>query len=155
MDQGGNKTMKQKIILFLFFFLALAFLSCNKTETKDDNQGASQHSDLGTQSSKSNDANTNSAYKIEFIELDSVKCIPCKKMQPILSSIEKKYGGQVKITFYDVCKYPVPAQKYGINIIPTQIFWDENGNELLRHEGFFPEEEIDKFLQSKGLKIVN
>lgn len=147
--------MKEKIILFLFLSLALAFLSCNKTETKDENKGASTHSDMSTQNNKSNDANTNSAYKIEFIELGSVKCIPCKKMQPILSSIEKKYGGQVKITFFDVCKDPIPAQKYGINIIPTQIFLDENGNELLRHEGFFPEEEIDKFLQSKGLRIVN
>ena len=47
-----------------------------------------------------------------------------------------------------------PAEKYGINLIPTQVFLDENGKEILRHEGFFAEEEIDKFLTSQGLSIV-
>lgn len=37
--------------------------------------------------------------------------------------------------------------------IPTQVFLDENGKEFHRHEGFYPEAEIDKLLQSKGLKV--
>ena len=34
--------------------------------------------------------------KITFVELSSVSCIPCKKMQPIMKNIEKKYGDQIK-----------------------------------------------------------
>ena len=45
------------------------------------------------------------------------------------------------------------AKKYGIDLIPTQVFLDANGKELMRHEGFYPEEEIDKFLQSQGVNI--
>ena len=94
--------------------------------------------------------------KITFVELGSVNCIPCKKMQPIMKSVEKKYGGQIKVIFYDVWqpdqkKY---AQQYGIKLIPTQVFLDEKGKEIFRHEGFYPEEEIDKLLKSKGLKIL-
>ena len=43
-------------------------------------------------------------------------------------------------------------QQYGIKLIPTQVFLDANGKEFHRHEGFYPEAEIDKILQGKGLK---
>jgi len=32
------------------------------------------------------------------------------------------------------------------------VFLDESGKEFHRHQGFYPEVEIDKILQSKGLK---
>lgn len=92
--------------------------------------------------------------KVTFIELGSVNCIPCKQMQPVMKAIEEKYGEQVKVIFYDVwTKEQKPyAQKYGIKLIPTQVFLDEKGKEFHRHEGFYPEKEIDKVLQGKGLK---
>ncbi|MBD3384607.1 thioredoxin fold domain-containing protein [candidate division KSB1 bacterium] len=91
--------------------------------------------------------------KITFVELGSVKCIPCKAMQPVMESIEEKYGDQIEVIFYDVWqpdqkKY---AQQYNIKLIPTQVFLDENGNEIMRHEGFFAEKKIDTFLQKQGL----
>ncbi|HEX2865886.1 MAG TPA: thioredoxin family protein [Ignavibacteriales bacterium] len=95
--------------------------------------------------------------KITFVELGSVNCIPCKQMQPVMKSIEKKYGSQIKVVFHDVWKEDQKqyAEKYGIKLIPTQVFLDENGKEIMRHEGFYAEKEIDKFLQGKGLKILN
>ena len=92
--------------------------------------------------------------KVTFVELGSVNCIPCKQMQPVMSAIEKKYGDQIEVIFYDVWesdqkKY---AEEYGINLIPTQVFLDEKGIEFHRHQGFYPEAEIDKILQSKGLQ---
>jgi len=93
--------------------------------------------------------------KVTFIELGSVNCIPCKQMQPVMKAIEAKYGGQVKVTFYDVWTQEQRpfAEKYGIKLIPTQVFLDEKGKEFFRHEGFYPEKEIDKLLQGKGLKV--
>ncbi len=95
--------------------------------------------------------------KVTFIELGSVNCIPCKMMQPVMKNIEKKYGGQVKVIFYDVWTQEQRpyAEKYGIKLIPTQIFIDKNGKEFHRHEGFYPEAEIDKIIQSKGVKLEN
>ena len=92
--------------------------------------------------------------KVTFVELGSVNCIPCKQMQPVMKAIEKKYGEQVKVIFYDVwTKEQKPyAQKYAIRLIPTQVFLDENGKEFHRHEGFYPEKEIDKLFKEKGLK---
>jgi thioredoxin 1 len=94
------------------------------------------------------------AAKVTFLELGSVTCIPCKKMQPIMKSIETRYAGQVKVIFYDVLKDRAPATQYRIKLIPTQIFLDQKGKEITRHVGFFPEEEIDKILKAQGLSPV-
>jgi thioredoxin 1 len=97
-------------------------------------------------------AETGATAKITFLELGSVTCIPCKQMKPVMESIEKRYAGQVKVVFYDVWKDKRPAEQYKIRLIPTQVFLDKSGNELMRHEGFFAEAEIDKFLASQGVK---
>lgn len=101
--------------------------------------------------------NVDSAKKkplVTFVELGSGKCIPCRQMQPVIKAIEQKFGEQIKVVFYDVWKEDQKhfAQKYGIRLIPTQVFLDENGKEIMRHEGFFPEKEIAAFLQGKGLR---
>jgi thioredoxin 1 len=93
-------------------------------------------------------------YKVTFIELGSVNCIPCKQMQPVLKSVEQKYGTQVKVIFYDVwtpAEAPY-AEKYGIQTIPAQIFLDAKGKEYFRHVGFFPEEDVVTVLKMKGVK---
>jgi len=93
-------------------------------------------------------------YKVTFIELGSVRCIPCQQMQMVMKSIEKKYGNQVKVVFHDVWTPEGKpfGKQYGVEAIPTQVFLDENGKEFSRHVGFFPEEELVKVLQSKGVK---
>lgn len=95
-------------------------------------------------------------FKVTFVELGSVNCIPCKQMQPVMKAIEEKYGDQVKVIFYDVWKDDQKkyAKQYGIKLIPTQVFLDANGKEFHRHEGFYPEAEIDKILKEKGLKEI-
>ncbi len=93
-------------------------------------------------------------YKVTFIELGSVRCIPCQKMQSVMKSIKGKYANQVNVVFHDVWTpegQPF-AKQYGIESIPTQVFLDENGKEFSRHEGFFPEEELIKVLKTKGVK---
>ncbi len=93
-----------------------------------------------------------SKYKITFIELGSVNCIPCRQMQPIMKEIAAEYPGQVRVVFYDVWKNPAPGEYYKIQLIPTQVFVDEGGNEVIRHVGLFPKEEIIKILKDHGVK---
>ena len=93
-------------------------------------------------------------YKVTFIELGSVGCIPCQQMQKVMKSIEKKYGNQVKVVFHDVWtpEGKPYGKQYDVEAIPTQVFLDENGKEISRHVGFFPEEELIKVFLSKGVK---
>ena len=92
--------------------------------------------------------------KVTFIELGSIKCIPCKMMQPIMKEIEKEYGDQVRVVFHDVWtpEGKPYARKYRIRVIPTQVFLDREGNEYFRHEGFFAKDELVKILERQGVK---
>jgi len=92
-----------------------------------------------------------SKHKVTFIELGADRCIPCKAMQPIMKEIAETYADHVQVVFYDVWKDPEPARKYRIQLIPTQVFVDQKGNEIFRHVGFFSKEEILKMLKEKGV----
>ena len=125
-----------KKLIIILFTLNLFTIACEVQSAKDVE-----------------DEKNGTKAKVTFAELGSVNCIPCKQMQPVMKAIEEKFGEQVKVIFYDVWteKGKPYASKYGIKLIPTQVFLDENGKEFFRHEGFYPESEIDKLLLSKGL----
>jgi thioredoxin 1 len=125
------------ILAGLILLAALAVVSCGRKG--DASKSASAGGPDGASA------------KITFLELGSTTCIPCKKMQPVMKSIETRYAGQVKVIFHDVMKERAISQQYGIKLIPTQVFLDSGGKELMRHEGYFPEEEIDRFLKGQGL----
>ena len=97
---------------------------------------------------------TDSKIKATFIELGSLKCVPCKMMQPIIAEIEKKYADQVKVIFYDVwtSEGRPYGQKYGVRAIPTQIFLDKDGKEFFRHMGFLSKEKIVEVLKKQGVE---
>jgi len=141
------KVIKKEPIIFLLITLLIA-TSC----------GQSSNSTVKIRSTKESfrDSNTiEKNYKVTFIELGSVKCIPCQQMQAIMKSIEAKYGKEVKVDFHDVwTEAGKPfGVKYAIEAIPTQVFLDEIGKEYYRHVGYFPEEELVKILQMKGVKL--
>ena len=137
--------LKSKTYFYLFIISLLLLGACGRQDAKQETQAGNN--------TAAGDNIIKFSYKIEFIELGSEKCIPCRQMIPVMSSIEKKYKGLVKVTFYDVWKDGAPAAKYNLELIPTQVFVDPDGKELSRHQGFYAEEEIDKFLQSQGVNI--
>lgn len=90
---------------------------------------------------------------VTFVELGSVSCIPCKLMKPVMAEIEKEYGNKIEVIFHDVNKERQWSSTYKIRVIPTQVFLDKNGREFYRHEGFFPKDDIMKFVDKKlGIK---
>jgi thioredoxin 1 len=89
---------------------------------------------------------------VTMIDLGAKKCIPCKMMAPILVKLEKEYAGRVAVVFFDVREDAAPARRFGIRSIPTQIFFDKDGREVYRHEGFLSEEEIVRRFKDMGIK---
>ena len=77
-----------------------------------------------------------------LVDLGAGKCIPCKMMAPILEDLKKTCAGKLDVIFIDVWQNPDAGKQYGINLIPTQIFFGADGKELFRHEGFFSKEDI-------------
>ena len=77
-----------------------------------------------------------------LVDLGASRCIPCKMMAPVLKSLKQEYSGRMQVEFIDVWQDPEAGRKYGVQIIPTQIFYDAQGKELFRHEGYFAKEDI-------------
>lgn len=77
-----------------------------------------------------------------LLDLGAGKCIPCKMMAPILDEMKETYKGKLNVEFIDVWENEQAGSEYGIRMIPTQIFFDAQGKELFRHEGFFSRDDI-------------
>ena len=77
-----------------------------------------------------------------LVDLGADKCIPCKAMAPILVELRAEYAGRLQVDFIDVWKDPSAGDPYRIYAIPTQIFFDGDGKELTRHEGFLSKADI-------------
>ena len=135
--------MKNGSFVSLCILLILG-VSCSKGEDQDGAVHSQQDS-------------TAQSAKVTFIELGSVRCIPCRAMQPIMQAVREKYGNQIRIIFYDVWRPEQKqyAQEYGIRLIPTQVFLDSTGKEIGRHEGFYPMDDMVEFLESHGLEPAN
>ena len=90
--------------------------------------------------------------KVTMVDLGAKKCIPCKMMAPIMEKLEKAYEGKADIVFIDVWENRDQAPRFGIRAIPTQIFFNENGEEVWRHEGFLEEKTIVDRLTEMGVQ---
>ncbi len=144
--------MRNKMVytfaMVVVFFSTVLNVGCTNSST----QKAPQSDEVITQAAFPADVEDKTL--VTFIELGSVRCIPCQQMMPIMDSIETKYGDQVEVVFHDVWTPEGKpfGEQYGIRAIPTQVFLDENGEEFFRHVGFFAQDELEAVLKSKGVK---
>lgn len=142
--------MKKLSIVLLLLISSTLFCSQNRGEQPGDpkpEQKAANQENLVI----SDDELDFSKHKVTFIELGADRCIPCKAMQPVMREIALEYKDIIQVVFYDVWKNPTYGKDYGIQMIPTQVFIDKNGDEIFRHVGFFAKEEIIKNLKDKNI----
>ena len=88
-----------------------------------------------------------------LVELGASTCTPCKMMAPILAELKTEYVGRLRVNSIDVWENPKAAEEHGVQMIPTQIFFDAEGNELFRHIGFFSKEDILATWEKLGLDL--
>lgn len=90
--------------------------------------------------------------KPSVVDFGAKGCIPCDKLAPILETLRGEYEGRANVLFVSVREEQVLAARYGIQSIPVQIFFDKNGNEVFRHTGFYPQDQIEKRMADMGVK---
>jgi thioredoxin 1 len=122
-----NKTTRIIIAIAVVAFAALAFVA-------KQNRSAATNATFATAAT--------TAKLPRLVDLGATKCIPCKLMAPVLEELKKEYAGRMNVEFIDVWVNPDAGKPYGIEVIPTQIFFDASGKELFRHVGFFAKEDI-------------
>ena len=156
-----NKAMKIIIIVALITVVGVVFALKQKSEkmTSETDIAATSAPNSMTDDKTQNLENpksTETTVKLpQLIDLGADKCIPCKMMKPILDELKQDYKDQFQVTFIDVWESPSAGEKYGIRMIPTQIFFDVGGNELFRHEGFFSKEDILAKWKELGIDLGN
>lgn len=89
--------------------------------------------------------------KPTVLDLGASSCIPCKMMKPIFEELETEYEGKANILLLEISDHRDIANKYKVRVIPTQIFFDKNGDQYWRHEGFISKEDIIKKLNESGV----
>jgi thioredoxin 1 len=174
MTQMNN--LSKVIIIFIVSSLVIAASSCKQRESEPlsaTNTSISQESAnpskssaekpdvLDAKTTKTTDASKTVIKSVDktqeklpkLLDLGADKCIPCKMMKPILEELKTEYTGKLDIEFIDVWENPKESEKYGINLIPTQIFYDPEGKEFQRHEGFISKEDILATFKQKGMKF--
>jgi len=158
---GLRKAFPVYTLLWIIILLTIAlFTACgDKKEKASDKQNAPQ-AGTGEIQSQSISEKEGTVVKAsgqttlpKLIELGADKCIPCKMMAPILEELKSEYAGRLEVVFIDVWKNPEKGREYGIRVIPTQIFYDADGNEFYRHVGFFSKEDILKTYRKKGISL--
>ena len=135
--------MKKRRYIYIIIFLVLLAAVFGFKKVSNNTETSLTQEDV-----------TTDEIKVTFVELGSVGCIPCDKMQPIMKEIEEEYKGQVKVVFHDVktAEGNPYIKEFGIRAIPTQVFLDKDGNEYFRHLGFFAKDELVKVLKMQGVK---
>ena len=143
--------MKAKLIiavLAILLAIGIALTLINNSADKTDKKPDSKTQIADTKASQDNPQ----AKRLPMlVDLGKGTCIPCKKMKPILEELEAEYKGRAIVRVIDLRYEPKEASKYKIRLIPTQIFFDAEGNEVFRHEGFMDKQSIKTKFAEMGV----
>ncbi len=86
------------------------------------------------------------------IEFGGPTCVPCKKMQPILSELQQQFGTRAQVRNFYVTEHPKESRAHKIMAMPTQVVFDPSGKEVTRHIGFWEKGDFLAALSKVGLK---
>ncbi|MBM3142827.1 MAG: thioredoxin family protein [Chloroflexi bacterium] len=145
MDLIAKNNTISRVCLLVFVLLALLWLCACQSESANLDDESSYLAEIPLESVLGNGKPT-------LAEFGWRKCIPCKEMRPILEELDQKYKGKVNIVIVEIPFHEDLAEKYGIRFMPIQIFFDSNGEEVARHAGFLPKNEIIATFEAMGVK---
>ena len=81
-----------------------------------------------------------------LIDFWAAWCGPCRAVAPIVEKLSEDYTGKVKFGKLDVDQHGEVAGRFGINSIPTLLFFN-NGNVVDRVIGAVPAATIESMLK--------
>jgi thioredoxin 1 len=131
-----------KITIVLALMAAIGGILAMKQRDRIHSEGPGNISPPVTAAISTEDSSATSIDLPTLIDLGADKCQACKMMKPVLDDLKVQYQDQFHVIFYDVWQQPDYARQYNIEMIPTQIFLDQNDKELFRHVGYISKEDI-------------
>lgn len=86
-----------------------------------------------------------------LVDFGSNSCIPCRQLRPILQEIRKEQEGKLEVLVIDIYKHQTLAAQYRIQVMPTLVFFDSSGKEVVRRQGFMPKTALMEELKKVGI----
>ena len=74
-------------------------------------------------------------------------CMPCKLLAPVVAEIADEFGEKAEFCKLNVDENPALAAKYGIDSIPTLIFF-RMGEEIERSVGLKQKEQLKREIEA-------
>lgn len=81
-----------------------------------------------------------------LVDFFATWCGPCRMMSPIIDELADEYAGKVKIGKIDVDENPQISMKFGVQSIPTLVFF-KNGEAVDTVIGFQSKENLKNKLE--------
>lgn len=86
-----------------------------------------------------------------LVDFGANSCLPCRQIRPILKELKEELAGKAQVLIIDVYKYKELAREYKVQLIPTLIFFDKNGQEIFRHLGAWDKDSIKNKFKEIGV----
>lgn len=77
----------------------------------------------------------------------------CKMMDVVLDELAQATDGKLMVQYIDSREQDGVTEQYRIQRVPAQIFFDSQGNEMFRHEGFMTKDDILKKWAELGIAL--
>lgn len=116
---------------------------------------------MGLYAVMSNNHQDNAAFESQIVHAQGKPCVykfastmckDCIELEKILNTLTPEYSDKINFVYYNVDKndkkVKAMIKKYGLTVVPSMIFVDENGNEKLKIEGLVSREELEKQLKA-------
>lgn len=91
------------------------------------------------------DTEIQNAQGITIVDFWADWCGPCRMIAPILEELDREVG-DVNVMKVNVDKEPALADRFGINAIPTLIFF-KSGQLVKQKTGLYPRDALDLILK--------
>ncbi|MDZ7821047.1 MAG: thioredoxin family protein [Candidatus Marinimicrobia bacterium] len=139
---SGKQTKLFTVFTVLFLTAALTLTACSPKDSAEAKATGSKKVS-GTQAAED---------LPKMVDFKSPTCPPCRAMEPILEELKEEYAHAFELEVVDVSlsENRDRAVKHAIQYIPTQIFYDADGEQIFRHTGYYSREDILKKWKELG-----
>jgi len=132
-----------------FIFLVVLFAGCSCPLCSKDGKSSCDTEKVACDTAETSKSEAGDVVAISAVdELESLKtssknlimkffapwCPPCRAMEPIDKEMASKFVGDVEIVKIDIDKVPGAAQNYGVQGVPTYVYF-KDGKEVERTVG--------------------
>ncbi len=85
------------------------------------------------------------------LQFTSAMCYDCKRLEKEIAPLRQEYSGQVIFSKYNVNSKTAAINRmisqYGINVVPTLVFLNKNGNLVRKTEGYVSRARLKIYLK--------